>query len=361
MSNESDAFHSQVNWDYLVDSIGDKKCVLVIGPELAKSINSIGLAQYIKQQCEKGNIPPPSYTSDGFLDFQADNKDLITFYIKKYYKETPVPDIYHTIAKLPFHLVIALSPDNFVRKAFKAAYPLARCYYFNKSKSAPIPIPPAMDDEPLVYNLMGDAELEKKSVVCTYEDLFTYVEKIFGNKGLPEELRLMLKEANNYVFLGVKFEGWYLKLLFRILEIHESQRNYASIKSGLVQLDDHIKTFYPKYFKINFIEDHEDSFVDSLVEECDQKMVVDNSSGQGNLRQMVQLEIVKEDGIENSIKILRGQLAIYDFDYDALTILEADYNELKSKITRGIVNEKQIEINKIRDRILEIAKNARRR
>ncbi len=361
MSNEKETPHAHVNWEYLVDSISEEKCVLVIGPELARNSGGPTLIEYIDLKCKADGIEPPTYTPEGFLDFKDENSHLIYYYIKKYYKEAPVPDIYHTIVQLPFHLIISLSPDNFLRRAYREAGKPVRYGYYNKSKQEMVGIPPPNGNEPLIYNLLGDAN-EMQSPVYTYLDLFKYVENIFGNHQLPEELRLLLKRASNYIFLGVKFEGWYLKLLFRILKIHESQRNYASLKSGIVQLDDHVKTFYPQYFKVNFVEEQVDAFVNKLKEFCAEKMTLSTAAPQVGLLQLVEAVIIKPDtGITDALQVLKTHIYDYQINFDTLIILEREYGELKAKILSGTVKDAEVKTNIIVEKILEIARNAHRR
>ena len=121
------------------------------------------------------------------------------------------------ILEIPFPLVISLNPDTFLfdiaTTNFEHRFNF-RHFRFNGEQSDDTHL--LAPDVPLIYNLLGSLE-EDESIVLDYDDLFRFIQTTIGLRGLPDKVRIKLREANSFLFLGFDFEKWYAQLLLQML------------------------------------------------------------------------------------------------------------------------------------------------
>ncbi len=353
-----------IDWEYLADQIANEKCILVIGPELARSNTGPSMEAFIAERCRQEGTPEPFYyNQDGFFSFvNSKSRARTRYFIQKYFETAEIPEIYQDLVRIPFHLIISLSPDIFLKRAFEERNRSFHFSYYDKNgQQSDIP-PPSMGD-PVIYNLLGTVE-KSQSLIFTYNDLFAYVEKIYNDNDLPSELRLKLEKGHveNYIFLGVKFEKWYLKLLFRLLKIQQVDDNYASLKSGVLQLDPHVQSFYPRHFNVQFVEEDVEGFVKKLSATCEEHIEPINSIAGPDLYEMV-LNCIAEDALLQAFEVLEKYAADYTIDSQALKILQGSYNGLMTKIDRESIDYRvaKVELGIIKEKLIGIAQRARKR
>ena len=352
-----------IDWEYLADQIAHEKCILVIGPELAQTAAGATLDQYIAEKCrQEGTAEPYYFNEDGFFSFtNSKSRGRTRYFIQKYYESADIPPIYHELAQIPFHLVISLSPDIFLKRALEASNrPFHFAFYDKNGRQKDVPTPTIA--EPVVYNLLGSVE-KSSSLIFTYNDLFTYVEKIYNDNDLPGELRLKLNReyVENYIFLGVRFEKWYLKLLFRLLKIEQVDDNYASLQSGIMSLDAHVQSFYPRHFNVQFVEDNIDQFVAKLKSTCSELISLDAQQPGPDPFELVGNFIIKED-LPGAFDVL--EQFVDDPDHiKSLKILLGSYNGLMTKIDRNSIDyrDAKVEMGRIKERLLDMAQRVRRK
>jgi hypothetical protein len=178
-------------------------------------------------------------SEDGFFYLRGDpaerdeQKAVISSAIRQYYEElkTPIPDHYLFLARLPFHLIISLSPDELIRNAvdeIKKPYEytyFAMGEYFgedNKIKRNG-PENDASSEKPMIFNLLGSYK-SRQSMVFTYDALFNFFYNLFPLEKLSQKFKAAVYNASSFLFLGFRYDKWYLKLIFFLLtKIRESK------------------------------------------------------------------------------------------------------------------------------------------
>jgi hypothetical protein len=258
-------------WEPLIEKIQEEKCVLVIGPDIAspqpgQSIMEL-LKDYLATKPQKGK-DIKFYGDDEFFLF-ADNtaKAFANIRIKKFYEGLAIPAVYNKIAEIPFHLIISVSPDHLLKTVFETGKLPFSFDFFNKEQN-PAELEKPTKDKPLVYNLFGDIDADS-SLVFTYDDLFSYLSKIFGDFKLPQSLQYQLKNCETVLFVGFQLEKWYFRLLLRLLKINEVGIKGASDKSK--SLVPSVRNFYADEFGMEFIEADEVEIIDYLHSQFDAK------------------------------------------------------------------------------------------
>jgi len=351
------------NWDFLIKRIEQGKCALVIGPEIAfskegKSFQE-SLYEHLDKELKGKNFE--FFGEDEFISFDSTKDRLLTlFNIQTFLEKPRAQDLYQKLARIPFHLIINLSPDLYLRQAFKNQNLYCDFRYYNKSQHAGggdfsnITI---NKDQPLIYNLMGNVE-DEESLIFTYDDLFSYLENIFGNFKLPEKLRLSLKNMSSFVFIGVKFKKWYLRLLFRLLGLHSEDKLIDACVDQKT-LPHEATNFYTRHFEITFIERTSEGFINTLYEKS-----------KNILRQPSEVEAPKEDFdllasirqkiANNEIEASLEEMKLYcsDEERDRLVLLESRFNQVQVSLHKGNISHSvaNMELNNVKDSVLALAK-----
>lgn len=275
MTLNMDSKDSSINWKRVKRKLRREKCVLVLGAELAAEQCEEKLFEYLMNELPK-EISQKMSADDDFLPLNASHgrhKSHAYELVEDYFEDiNEIPKIYQLVAQLPFHLIISLSPDSLLKRAFKninrpfvSDFFNHRGHNANRENEAKKVSEPSMY-RPLIYQLLGSVE-EPASLVYTYEDLFHYLEKVLGLQQLPNKVRIALKDAQYYILVGVKFEHWYSRLLMRIINVDENSFSFANYESDVAIARP--KKFYEHFFNVEFISDSSQAFLSTLKEKCE--------------------------------------------------------------------------------------------
>ena len=175
---------------------------------------------------------------------------------------------------------------------------------------------------------------------------------------MPEKLKRMIKEADNFIFLGIPFEKWYLQLLLRILYIHNDFDfvRYASNQT----VDEEIKTFCLEQFKIEFVPKKIEEFVNELYQRCEEGGILRTGQAESSSYVEQLMDWFTKDKMEEIFEGLTDFLEeMGEKGYELLdrTILLANkYNRLLKRSMQGIIREEeaQVQSNVIRNELLKI-------
>lgn len=330
-----------IRWDYILSQIQQEKCILMIGPELVplpqKEPIHLALKKYLE---EKQGRELPYFSEDEFFAFKnRGDKHLTYFDIREFFEKIPPNKTYQQLAKIPFHLTISLSPDDLLKQSMKSLGLPFRFDYYKKGVNPKALQAPSKSD-PILYNLLGSIEDETSLVYC-YDDLFDYLECLFGEYKLPKAIRSSIKAHSNLIFLGISYNKWYLRLLLRLLGLKNERVKDACSKAD--ELENQQITFYTKHFNINFIEKDVAEFVDILYQKCESANQLRSNyepkrqAKEHNQRSEL-IKLISSGKAEEVIQILESYLETHsEFLYEKLILLSSRHRKLSSKKMSGII------------------------
>ncbi len=284
-----------IHYQTLLRCLLDGRCVLVIGPELFKFENkklSEALADHL-------NIAANPYISfydskDELFYFKGKNlaasKNAVYRQIREFMNGVAISDLHEKIARMPFPLLVNFSPDILLANALEKLNLRHEFRFYNKKLNRdPNNIQFEQDEEeafdakpdyPLIYNLTGHIGYEE-SLILTYSDLFDFLFNVFGRNNLPLSLRHILEiqdgsEAKDYLFLGFKFNKWYLQMFLRLLNAQAGNQRFA-LGEGMEELEaaannpsgeDKGIFYLQDYFTLDLIECTPQEILERLFDDC---------------------------------------------------------------------------------------------
>jgi uncharacterized protein (UPF0147 family) len=290
-----------IRWDYLIDDIREGKCVILLGPEAALHQSGQTFQQLLLTELNPPNNPDIKYyhqEDELFLFTDTRAKGLVVRNISKFYTRQTneyLPDFYEKLSQIPVYLWINTSPDLVLKKVLEAnGNPFDFNFYEKKKEKKEVELPSLA--KPLLFNLLGSFEREE-SLVLTHDDLFAFISSILADNSLPQNLRNALTDARSSLFLGFKFEKWYVQLLIKLLGVPEESLKYAFLPELSVsptnssQNNQRIagETLMRETLKIEFITHHIPEFVQTLYEKC-------------QAENLLRLPIPKPQNTENQMK-----------------------------------------------------------
>jgi len=346
-----------IDWSFILDKLRREQCLLVLGPEAYTGADGITHREQLLRQLDIGNNPNivRHYADDDlFLFDQPYKRTLVCHQIQSFYEQAQPSETLRMIAEIPFNIILTVTPDGTLAKAFEAAELPYQFGYYKKDKD-PQPVKKATKQLPLIYNTFGYVESEE-SIVLTHNDLYDYFKSIFAHRSMPEELKTQLREVKNIIFLGVPFEKWYMQLLLRELEIHRQE--YAFIRFAANQtLSDEERALCVDQFQINFVARNLTEFVRELHRQCaDKGLLRSADSGEDSRPQQIR-RLVSNAKLDEAIEMLReitppGDLA------DEVSGLAGRYRRYKLKESQGVLYEqdKDVQYNQISTSLLDLLK-----
>lgn len=356
-----------IDWDVIVQTIREEKCILCIGPEIFADGKGKKLEDLLLTEFDIPNNPDIRnyYPQDGLFLFKTEEAKTRFYYKLKRFYDGSFPsaeNLLAQIARIPFHLIINLTPDNLLcRVAEQEGLPCKADFYWkNRSpvNSAKLP----SRQSPLVYNLFGSI-YERDSLVLTYQDLFDYFDSILGARSMPTELKKIISETDNFIFLGIQFERWYMQLLLRVLSKYNDRDSFLRYASSF-NVDEHIAVFCKEQFRITFVQENISEFVGKLLAEC-QKEGIERKAGvkPASVLKGIRDLIAKAD-TDNAVQKLKEYLEscgerAEDLCDEALLLAERN-NRLQRRLRNGSIDERDAEVkrNQIMEALLGLIRQA---
>ncbi len=359
-------FTSEIDWDFVLSTIQDEKCILFLGPEIFTDEEGHRLEDklFTSLDLENNQDIQKYYKEDNLFLFNSRARKTKLFYKIKNFYQQDFPEaraIFEKIAQIPFHFIVQVTPDKLISKTFKELN-VNHMFQFYWKKTPPDPrLKTPTSRLPLIYNMLGSID-RQESMVLTHNDLFDYFESIFSGNSMPERLKKIIKEADNFIFLGISFDKWYMQLLLRILYIH-NDFNFVRYASNQA-VDDEVKTFCFEQFKIEFVPNKIREFVDEFHARC------------VNANLIRQIEEEKQspissliDGVaEDRIKEVLGEFRFFLEELgergqeliDDVILLTNKFNRLNKRILQDIIDhqEANLQSNKIRKELLALLHEA---
>jgi len=348
-----------IDFDTIVETIRDEKCVLFLGPEILNINGNSFIETFVNQLNDDLKTKFSFHENDEFFHFKTPQiKNTLYYKLKSFYASNQFSDFYDKLVHIPFNLIISINPDLYLRDAFENQGINHKFSYFHKLKQiGDVEIP--SHNNPLIYNLLGTIE-EFDSVIFTNDDFFQFLAAILGEIKIPLELQNTLKNSHRYIFLGFKFDKWYVQLIFRLLNIYKAKEKVNEAYNS--NISEAIKTFYNEEFRIDFIDTDSYDFIDKLFNYCKQQKFLNSGSNTENKvssnNEKIRIAVEKSE-FETAINLLKAFFEKNNPEIiDDISILQLRYNQITKKlITRRVDNkEAEIEINNIADSILHLNK-----
>ncbi len=358
--------HLEINWDVILETIRAEKCILFLGPELFMDEKGHSLNRQLLQFLDVANQPDVKVYKDGLFYFRELSQKTLTYYrIKSFFRQDfPRADaLFRKIARIPFHFIVSITPDTRLSQAFDKEGIKHDFSFYWKNHTADNKARVPTRDSPLIFNFFGSME-KQESMVLTHDDLFDFFESIFQGKSLSPKLKHhLMKEADNFVFLGMQFDKWYMQLLLRFLHLHKDQDfiKYAFNR----ELDEDIITLCYDHFRINFVPNNIEFFIDEIYQRCEEADMLrrpgeEKPSVVDKFKQWVASDDIERVFLEFLPHIDNlGEEGVEL--YDNATLLQNRFHRLQKRMGQGIIGEQDasVESNKIRKSLMDLLNEAR--
>ncbi|MEL6652276.1 MAG: SIR2 family protein, partial [Bacteroidota bacterium] len=279
-------------------------------------------------------------------------KSRVYYQLKAHYQQEPVRSFYEMLARLPFKMFINASPDRFLADTLgEGKHSFA---FFHKNDPDELAPEPSLE-KPLVYNLVGVLDREE-SLLLTHDDLYEFIEAVLSRQGLPRTITDELYKARSVIFVGFRFEKWYVQLLLRLLKVHDQRNSFARYATKQKFNSDTL-SICEKQFRIEFVEEDTEEFFAELLKLCTEKnMLRKLEPSSESLQKQIQRNI-EQDELDPAIEKLKAVFDGHDTDLlNEVIGITARHNRLKKRSRQKVMSEEKIEVElaRIRDSLLEL-------
>lgn len=343
------------DWNELINAIKDGKCILFVGPETV--LKSPGVS-YHEELVKSPDFQENKYfkyipKDEMFLLWEKQNRNKLVNRFRNYCDQNAFYDeTYKKIIAIPFTTIISVSRYPFLVQTFEKSNPNFQHQWFAKSfirlkpEETPQPIETPTAENPLVYNLFGKLSLDD-SLLLTHADLFDYLSELLKNeKSIPIELKNLVQSASEIIFLGFKFDRWYVQLLLRLFKLddHNAEFQRISLSSGD---EDDVLSICETDFKIKFIDDKLDSFVNTLYNKYIERglKLRDFTAGPKAPQMADFTPLLETNHFDDALKKLRELETKYNLG-DRVTGLTGSWNEIREKEINHTLRDDDLTIEK---------------
>ncbi len=353
-----------IDWDIILETIKTEKCILLTGPELFTFPNGNDVRDELANYLGVPDNPiiHSYYEEDElFLFTSRVNKTKAYYKIKSFYENgfPHAEKLLEKIAKIPFHLIINVTLDTALQDTFERLNLKHKFDFYWKNHTTDRTLTPPKKTNPLIFNLLGSID-QQESLVLSHDDLFEYFSSILGTRGLPQEIKQLIQEADNFIFLGMPFDKWYIQIILRVFYLHLDKYDFMRFAASQ-ETDEEIKSFVTDQFKIEFVSDKIPQFVDDLYDKCEAAGLLrksGESQSQNIIKQLTQL--LASGQIEEVLKRFNDYLSQIGEQgkkvLDDVILLMNRFQRVSRKMNQGVIDhqESELELNKISKSILEL-------
>ncbi len=345
-SEENQIILDDVSWDAIIGSIQQQRCIICIGPGVYTE-NKVSLEaqliEHLKPHADRLRI---RVYEDGWIHYLPGHNVLEPYMkIKEFYKK-PFPAAQRILEKLvqiPFHFYITSTPDQKLREAFQGYTHRFDFYFKNKPYNPDGELEIPTSKAPLVYNICGEID-NRESLVLTYDDFYNYLESVISGKSMASKIRESIHDADNFIFIGLPFDQWYMHLFLRIMEQHKNKNQLKYAPSSYIP--EKVQTYCNDQFNITFVPLNEETFVNLLFQKCQENNLLRTRQYSGDTAADFPSEpiknLIRSNEIEAAFDAFFQALAPYSINckkvLDGLSLLSAQFKNLKERYNLGIVS-----------------------
>lgn len=223
------------NWHMLKDSILRKNFILMLGPDAATEVvegKQRPLTEILANQLAKefgpeyrNNINTSDLAQVTQYYYMEKGRFSLEAQVVNFYKNMvrPYNNLHKILADIPFNFVVTTSHDNMLITALKekGKEPVVGWYNFKRSSLEIQEM--GSENKPLIYYLYGTLN-EPESLVLTQNDLLDFLVDL--KHYMPSNVMAELQsEEKCFLFIGVGFRQWYLRILLHVLLGREKGRS----------------------------------------------------------------------------------------------------------------------------------------
>lgn len=333
-----------INFGYILETLRNQQCLFILGPDFPRLENQLGLSlrESFHQSVNQDSSRKPYlayYEKEELYLFENGPSQTSYYYqLKNYYQQAFWKKPYEQIMRFPTKLILNASPDIYLRDIYQEDN--ASFSFFHKARPQG-EVPEFSVNRPLIYNLMGSIE-EEESLLLTHDDLFKYLEIVFSEGKVPQSILNTLFEARCLIFLGVKFDKWYVQLLLRQLKIHDRD---AKFMRYAVENDLGVDTLSicSDQFQIKFINGDIYAFLDDLYKRCEQENILLEQGGKssGSLRARIN-DFVSQDRLRDALDLMEGYFKEADPEINLEIVpIRGRLTRLERRKLKNLITEEQ--------------------
>lgn len=262
----------------ILDAIEEGSCVLILGNHAFSRPGPSGqdelfLPEILNQELKNlSDLPPADSSTDFYAAAQrlvsrpGGTQRLLRLADIQWDELGPSQrQRFEQLSEIPFDLILSTYPFDLCHQAF-LTHGIGHQYDFYSFLSEATEPDPFDASNPLIYNLFGNKR-HKESTVISLDRLYQFFFSVLGARPLPTLIQDKVRQATQLVFLGFSFDDWYMKLLLRVLKVHEKDISYAHPPGhGGLRQDNQV--FYEANFKVTFLNRQIDTFVGDLHALC---------------------------------------------------------------------------------------------
>ncbi|MFK7970173.1 MAG: adenylate/guanylate cyclase domain-containing protein [Bacteroidia bacterium] len=277
----------------MLDAIEEGKCVLILGnyafsrpdPDAVSPDEEIFLPEIVRRERKKlvgkqaSDQPVDFYSAAQSLVKRAGGQRMFRKLanIKLDELGEKQQERFRKISEIPFDMILSTYPFDLLHESFQANHIHHQYEYYSFLKESTEPAPFDIT-HPLIYNLFG-SQRHKESMVISLDRLYQFLFAVLGARQLPKLIQDKVQQATHLIFLGFSFDDWYMKLLLRVLKVHEKDISFAH-PPGQGDINGFNQMFFESNFKVTFLDRRIDPFIDELHASCKEEELLRRSSPQ---------------------------------------------------------------------------------
>lgn len=263
-----------IDWDDLIQSIQNRKCVLFLGPGIFTTNDGVGLEKalhhHLRTWDDRNDYIQDFYRRDGFLSLKPSSKSRrkVVSRVREFFQQ-PFPEseaLFKELAKVRLPLIVSLLPDGLLSETFRQNGVTNLPLHYAKHRPSAEELKELPNDRPVIYRFLGHLDEQEEELILTYDDFYEYLDSIGTGESMDIAIREAMQQAEYLLMVGLPYDKWYTQLLLRCMQRHAE--NSASDRYAAGRRHPRTEAFYKDFFNVEFVEQDAAAFIHRLVTEC---------------------------------------------------------------------------------------------
>ena len=343
------------DWNVLLKTIRDNKCTLMIGPNIPikfEKNESKSVTDVLKDMLAEG-IHFEQANSCNFFQvaeryFHEEGANVLNDAVEEFCEKIKSVDseIYTALSSIPFSNIITTAYDDIFFETLQRIGKTPSYHFYDVEADATPLTDKGTAESPLFYKLYGSVK-NTSSFVLTESQYLNFVFSIISDSlRLPYNIKNLLEEKNrSFLFLGFKFDNWYLRLLLYLINNDGNgikNRSFA-FESTLSKCDPHTIFFYQNTYKIALFSLDVAEFVSELKRRYDKINQINEMPQNQKLSQNHKIKVFISYASENAVvaRKISDELSAQNIDVwlDKSNLRAGDeFNPLIEKVIKSEVD-----------------------